>query len=131
MALFWKGAAGLFVVAVLVITVGRQEKDIALLLVMAACVMVVTAGLSLLEPVVDLLHRLEELGNLQSGVLSILLKITGIGLVTQTGGMILSDSGNTSLARGLQLLGTSVILYLSVPVFETLIDLIQHVLGEI
>ena len=59
------------------------------------------------------------------------LKITGIGLVTQTGGMILSDSGNTSLARGLQMLGTSVILYLSVPVFETLIDLIQHVFGEI
>ena len=131
MALFWKGAAGLFVVAVLVITVGRQEKDIALLLVMAACAMVVTAGLSLLEPVVDLLHRLEELGNLQSGVLSILLKITGIGLVTQTGGMILSDSGNTSLARGLQLLGTSVILYLSVPVFETLIELMQHILGAL
>lgn len=131
MALFWKGAAGLFIAAVLVITVGRQEKDIALLLAMAACVMVVTAGLSILEPVLSLLHRLEELGNLQSGVLNILLKITGIGLVTQTGGMILSDSGNTSLARGLQLLGTSVILYLSVPVLETLMDLIQHVLGEI
>ena len=131
MALFWKGAAGLFIAAVLVITVGRQEKDIALLLAMAACVMVVTAGLSILEPILSLLRRLEELGNLQSGVLNILLKITGIGLVTQTGGMILSDSGNTSLARGLQMLGTSVILYLSVPVFETLIDLIQHVLGEI
>ena len=131
MALFWKGAAGLFIAAVLVITVGRQEKDIALLLAMAACVMVVTAGLSILEPVLSLLHRLEELGNLQSGVLNTLLKITGIGLVTQTGGMILSDSGNTSLARGLQLLGTSVILYLSVPVLETLMDLIQHVLGEI
>ena len=131
MALFWKGTAGLFIAAVLVITVGRQEKDIALLLAMAACVMVVTAGLSILEPVLSLLSRLEELGNLQSGVLNILLKITGIGLVTQTGGMILSDSGNTSLARGLQMLGTSVILYLSVPVFETLIDLIQQVLGEI
>lgn len=131
MALFWKGAAGLFIAAVLVITVGRQEKDIALLLAMAACVMVVTAGLSLLEPVVDLLHRLEDLGNMQSGVLNILLKITGIGLVTQTGGMILSDSGNASLARGLQLLGTSVILYLSVPVFETLIELIQHILGAL
>ena len=66
-----------------------------------------------------------------SDSLSAALKITGIGLVTQTGGMILSDSGNASLARGLQLLGTSVILYLSVPVFETLIELMQHILGAL
>ena len=131
MDLFWKTAAGLFISAILILTLGRQEKDISMLLSMSACVMVVIAGLSFLEPILQFLQQLEKLGDLQSGVLNVLLKITGIGLVSEIGGMVLSDSGNTSLARGLQLLGTAVILYLSIPVFETLMELIQRVLEEI
>ena len=131
MDLFWKTAAGLFISAILILTLGRQEKDISMLLSMSACVMVVIAGLSFLEPILQFLQQLEKLGDLQSGVLNVLLKIAGIGLVSEIGGMVLSDSGNTSLARGLQLLGTAVILYLSVPVFETLMELIQRVLEEI
>lgn len=119
------------ITAVLVLTLGRQEKDISLLLGMAACVMTVIAGLSFLEPVLQLLWQLEEMGDLQTGVMNILLKITGIGLVTEIGGMVLSDSGNTSLSRGLQLMGTAVILYLSVPVFETLMELIRRILEEL
>lgn len=131
MELYWKTTAGLMITAVLVLTLGRQEKDISLLLGMAACVMAVIAGLSFLEPVLQLLWQLEEMGDLQTGVMNILLKITGIGLVTEIGGMVLSDSGNTSLSRGLQLMGTAVILYLSVPVFETLMELIRRILEEL
>ena len=131
MSLFWKAAGGLFITAVLVLTLARQQKDLSLLLGMGACAMAVTVGLTFLEPVLSLLRQLEELGNLQSGILTTLLKISGIGLVSEVGGMVLSDSGNASLAKGLQLLGTCVILYLSVPVFETLLELVQDVLGEL
>ena len=131
MALFWKAAAGLLIAGVLVLTVGRQEKDLSLLLGMGACIMAVTAGLSFLEPVLSFLRRLEELADLQTGVLPVLLKITGIGLVSEVGAVVLSDSGNASLARGLQLLGSCVILWLSLPVFEALLELVQRILGEL
>lgn len=129
MALFWKTTAGVLVAVVLVLAVGKQERDLALLLTMAACILAVTAGFSILEPVLDFLYRLEKLGDLQSGVLGILLKITGIGLVGEITEMICRDSGNASLARGMQLLVTAVILSQSLPILETVLELIQTILG--
>lgn len=131
MTVFWKAAAGILIAVVLVLAVGKQEKDLALMLTMAVCVMAVLVALSFLEPVISFLYRLEELGDLQSGVLAALLKIVGIGLVTEIAEMICQDSGNASLARGMQLLGSAVILFLSLPVLETFLDLIQQILGEL
>lgn len=129
MAAFWKAAAGILTAVILVLTLGKQEKDLALMLTMMVCAMAAMTAFSFLEPVVSFLYHLEELGDLQSGVLATLLKITGIGLVTELSGRICQDSGNTSLARGMELLGSAVILYLSLPILETLLDLIQKILG--
>lgn len=131
MVLFWKTAAGILIAVVLVLAVGKQEKDIALLLTMAVIIMAALAAFTYLEPVLDFLYRLEQLGDLQSGVLGTLLKITGISLVTELAGMICRDSGNSALAQGMQLLGSSVILSLSLPILETLLNLIQMIMGEL
>lgn len=131
MDMFWKTAAGVLIAAVLVLAVGKQEKDLALLLTMAVCTMTAIAAFYFLEPVISFLYRLEELGDLQTGILSTLLKIAGIGLVCEIAGTICQDSGNASLAKGIGFLGTAVILSLSVPVLQTLLDLIQDILGEL
>lgn len=131
MVLFWKTAAGILIAVVLVLAVGKQEKDIALLLTMAVTIMAALAAFTYLEPVLDFLYRLEQLGDLQSGVLGTLLKITGISLVTELAGMICRDSGNSALAQGMHLLGSSVILSLSLPILETLLNLIQMIMGEL
>ena len=131
MVLFWKTAAGILIAVVLVLAVGKQEKDIALLLTMAVTIMAALAAFTYLEPVLDFLYRLEQLGDLQSGVLGTLLKITGISLVTELAGMICRDSGNSALAQGMQLLGSSVILSLSLPILETLLNLIQMIMEEL
>lgn len=131
MALFWKAAAGILMAAVLVLAVGKQEKDLALLLSMAVCAMTAMTAFYFLEPVISFLFRLEEMGDLQSGVLGTLLKIVGIGLVSEIAEMICRDSGNTSLAKGISFLGAAVILSLSVPILETLVALVQSILGEL
>lgn len=116
---------------VLVLAVEKQEKDLALMLTMAVCAMAAATAFSFLEPVISFLYRLEALGDLQGGVLETLLKIVGIGLVTEITGMICQDSGNSSLARGMELLGCAVVLFLSLPILETLLDLIQRILEEL
>jgi hypothetical protein len=42
--------------------------------------------------------------------------------------MICSDAGNASLGKSVQLLGSSVVLYLALPVFRALIELVQGIL---
>ena len=131
MEMFWKASAGVLMAAVLIITVEKQEKDIGLVLTMTVSVMAALAGLTLLKPVLTFLYQLEELGDLQAGVLNILLKATGIGLVSELAAGICRDGGNTALAQAVKTLGVMTILSLSLPILETLIALIQTVLGEL
>ena len=79
----------------------------------------------------DFLRELEALGDLQGDVLGILLKAVGIGLVSEIAGMVCSDAGNGSLGKTLQMLGSAAILYLSLPVFSALLELVREILREI
>ena len=55
----------------------------------------------------------------------------GIGLICEITAVVCHDSGNDSLGKMLQIIGSAVILWLSLPVFRALIDLIQSILGEL
>lgn len=131
MELFLKAAAGTLLTLVLTLTVGKQEKDIALLLGIAVCCMLAVLALSSLRPVLDFLYRLEAVGNLQEYGLGTLLKMVGIGLISELVAGLCQDAGNGSLGKQVQFLGTAVILRLSLPLLETLLDLMERLLGEL
>ena len=50
---------------------------------------------------------------------------------TEIANLVCKDAGNESMGKSVQLLGTAVILYLSMPLFTALIDLLQKILGEL
>ncbi len=131
MELYWKTAAAVLLTVILVLAVGRQEKDMGTVLSMAVCAMAGTVVISYLEPVMDLLWKLEDMGGLGGGMLGILLKAVGIALVTQMARKICTDAGNGSLGAMLELLGSAVILYLSIPLFDSFLTLLREILGEI
>lgn len=131
MELFWKAAAGALIAAILGVALAKSEKDISVMLTMAVCCMVTAVTLSYLEPVLDFLRQLEALGDLQGDLLGILLKAVGVGLVAEIAGSVCADAGNASLGKTLQILGGAAVLWLSIPVFQALLDLIQEILGEV
>ena len=131
MDIFWKITTLVLITVVLCTAVDKQERDIALLVSMITCCIAAMSAISLLEPVFEFLRELDGLAQLQEGFLGILLKVSGIGLITEIAGMICSDSGNGSLGKTLYLLGSATILYLSVPIFQALLTMIQEILGQI
>lgn len=128
---FWQAAAGGMVAVILWLMLSRQGKDFALLLSLLACSLILTAMGLYLEPVLDLVQRLEHLGNLQPEWISVMLKAVGIGLVVELSSLICADAGNASVGKAIQFLGTSVILWLSVPLINGLLELIMQVLGDV
>ena len=131
MELFWKAAAGALLTAVLGLALGKWDRDMGMLLSMAVSCMISMIVISYLEPVMDFLHQLEVMGDLRGDMLGILLKALGIGLVAEVAGVVCTDAGNSSLAKTLQMLGGAVILWLSIPILNALLDLIQQILGEV
>lgn len=128
---FWQGAAAVLLAVVLVLALGKQGKEAGLLLTLAVCCMLGVLALSYLEPVVALVHRLQDMTGLDSEMLQILLKAVGIGIIGEIVGLICTDAGNAALGKALQLLSAAVILWLSIPLINALLELLQEMLGEV
>ena len=126
MELYFKGAAGILLAAVLGLALQKQEKDLSAALTAAVIAMAAVLMLRLLEPVLELLRQLEQVGNLRSDALELLLKAAGIGLTAEVAGLVCADAGNAALAKMLRLLGTAAILCLSVPMFTALLECITE-----
>lgn len=128
MGLFWKAAAGILIAAVMGLAVG---KDISLLLSVAVCTMGAVIALEYLEPVIDLMRRLEALANVHGEMLGILLKAAGIALVCELAVQVCTDTGSASFGKVLRFLGSSVILWMSIPLFHAVLDVLQQIMGNL
>lgn len=116
---------------ILILALKSYCKEIAAVLSIAACCMTAIVALSYLQSVLEFLRHLERLTSLNNDMVETLLKITGIGIITEITCLVCKDAGNESMGKSMQLLGTGVILYLSIPMFYSLIELLQTILGEL
>ena len=124
MTLFLQVSGGVLLSVILVLTLKGQKKEFGTILAVSICCICATAAMHYLQPVLTFLGSLEDIGGLDREMVSTLLKVTGIGIICK-------DAGNESMGKALQLLGSAVILYLSLPVFNALIGLLQRILGEL
>lgn len=131
MGSFFQAAGAVLIAVILTLLISSRDKSCASVLSMAVCAMVLMLGLTYLEPVVAFLRELEELGDLQSDLVRILLKVCGIGILTEITALLCGDSGNASLGQSIKILSSAVVLWISLPVFQALLDLIQDILGGI
>lgn len=125
---FFQAAGAVVILVILCLLVSSRDKSFASLLVMGGCAMVLMLGISYLSPVVSFLQDLQSLGNLQPELVKILMKVTGIGILTEITVLLCADSGNSSLGQSLRILSTGVILWLSLPIFQAMLDLVQSIL---
>ena len=131
MEAYWKAAAIVILTIILGITLEKSQKDIAVALIITACCAVIMVALRYISEVINFLWELTEATGNPNSFLNTLLKITGVALMTEFTGFISSDAGNSSLAKAMQFLGTSVILYLSIPIFEAFFSMIQEILRNL
>ena len=126
---YWKACAIMILTVVLGAALGKTEKDLSVVLTLAACCIILMVALKYLS---DIMVFLWELG---SGIgdrnpfTGILLKIAGVALVTEVSSLFSSDAGNSSLGKAMQILGNSVILFLSLPILEAFLTVIQEIMG--
>jgi len=126
-----KAIAGVLIAVILGISLGKQGKDLAMLLTVLVCSMIVTSAITYLQPVVDFIDRLQAIGQLDSEMIQVLLKALGIGLLSEISCLICSDAGNASLGKAIQILTACVILWMSIPLLNKLLELIDTILGAI
>ena len=131
MGTYFQIIAGALIAVVLGLTVGKLGKELSILLGIAVCCMVLIAAVNYLNPVMELISTLQSVGNLDSQWVAIMLKAAGIGLISELASLICADSGNAALGKAIHILACAAVLWLSIPLMNALISLIQKLLGEV
>lgn len=131
MSIFWKTAAGILTAIILWINLNKSNKDVSVLLSLAVSSMAITACATFLQPVVSFIKKLQDVGKLDGDLVSVIMKAVGIGIVTEIAVLICKDAGNESLGKTLQFISAAVILWVSIPVFEKLLALLDRILGAV
>ena len=128
MDIFIKATAGALVALILYLILMKTGKEFSLLLIIAGVSMIAGITLVFLQPIVAFIEKLIAIGHFDSDMLEIVLKAVGIGLLAEITGLICADAGSASLGKILQIMASAVILWLSIPLFTSLIDLVEEIL---
>lgn len=130
MDIYLKAVCGVLVCTIICLILAKQSKDFSILLILCACALVITAAVSYLKPVFELVDRLAMLGQVNTQMLTILLKAVGIAILSEITCLVCTDAGTGSMGKALQILASAVILWLAIPLFNQLIDLVETILSN-
>lgn len=131
MSVFWKTAAGILTAIILWINLNQSNKDTSVLMTLAVCAMAMMAAASFLQPVLSFVDKIQDIGKLDEGLVSTVLKVVGVGIITEIAALICKDAGNESMGKALQFVSAGVVLWISIPVFEKLLALLDKILGGV
>ncbi len=131
MDVFLKATACILMALILWICLNKSGKDFSVLLTLCVCVAVAAASLYFLKPVITFIREIADTGQLDDGLLSVMLKVVGIGLIAEISMLVCKDAGNESMGKILQIMSSGIILWLSIPVFEKLLSLLDKILGKV
>lgn len=129
--IFLRCAAAAIISVVLILTLRGKNSEIALTVSLACCCLIAVCAVNILAPVMDFIDTLCSKGELDRQMLSILLKIVGIGFLGELSATVCADSGNSAIGKMLQILASAVVLYLALPLFSALLELVERILGSI
>lgn len=117
---------GIAVIGVIVVTLLRSAKpEFAVFATIATGVVMVITMLSALRDVIIAFDSIVEKSGIDDKVFSAVLKIIGIGYLTEYSSSLANDAGCPSIAQKLQFGGKIVIFLMSISIVTSLIDVVS------
>lgn len=117
---------GIAVIGVIVVTLLRSAKpEFAVFATIATGVVMVITMLSALRDVIIAFDSIVQKSGIDDKVFSAVLKIIGIGYLTEYSSSLANDAGCPSIAQKLQFGGKIVIFLMSISIVKSLIDVVS------
>lgn len=120
---------GIGLISLIVIIILKQYRpEFALYVSILAGIFILVLSISQISGVINLLKSLAVKANINSEFLGIILKITGIAILTEFAVSICQDSGESSIASKIDIGGKVMIITISIPIISSLLETILKVL---
>jgi len=120
---------GVGLIALIIIIIIKQYKpEFTIYISLIAGTIIIFMVFDKVSAIVNMLTTLSKKSGINGEYLSILLKITGIAILTEFAVSICKDSGETAIASKVDFGGKIIIISMSVPIISALLELIIDIL---
>lgn len=114
-----------FVTAVAAIVLKSSKPELSFAVTVTGVVIILIFVADMLQNTVNIISSIAGMTGIENGLIKILLKIVGIGYLTEFSAGLLNDFGSNAIADKVTLAGKLTILILSLPVIESVLGLIR------
>ena len=114
--------------AIIIIIIKQYKPEFAIYVSLIAGTIILFMVIDKLNGVINIIQALANKTGVGSSFLGILLKITGISILTEFSVSICKDSGETAIASKIDLGGKIIIISISIPIITALLELIITIL---
>lgn len=120
---------GVGLIAIVIITILKQYKpEFSVYISLLTGVIILSLVLGKVQGIIEIIKNLSEKTALNNEFLILLLKVTGIAILTEYIVSVCNDSGENAIANKIDLGGKIIIMSLSIPIISGLLDTIIKIL---
>ena len=120
---------GIGLIALVIIIILKQYRpEFAIYVSIIVGVLILALAMRKITGVINLLKSISEKTYINKQFLGILLKITGIAIITEFAVSICSDAGEKAIASKIEMGSKVIIIAMSIPIISSLLELIVEIL---
>ncbi len=117
-----------FIAVIIIIILKQYKPEFAVYVSIATGVIILLMLVGQISGILDLLRDISSKTSINSGFLKILIKITGIAILTEFAVSICKDSGESAIASKVDIGGKVIIVALSMPIVQSLLETVIRIL---
>lgn len=120
---------GIGLVALVIVIILKQYRpEYTIYVSIIAGVLILTLTMSKISGIINLLKSISDKTYINKQFLEILLKITGIAIITEFAVSICTDAGEKAIASKIEIGSKVIIIAMSIPIISSLLELIVEIL---
>lgn len=120
---------GVGLISLIIVVILKQYKpDFAIYISILAGILILMFVMDKLGNVVTMLANIQSKVSTNNQFLVILLKVTGIAFLTEYASSICKDAGESAIATKIDLGGKILIISISIPIIQSLLELIVKIM---
>ena len=120
---------GVGLIALIIIIIVKQYRpEFTMYVSVAAGIIILLLVMDKLSSIIDLLTNLANKTSVNNEFIFLLIKITGIAILTEFASSVCKESGETAIASKVDMGGKIIIIAMSIPIIASLLETILKVL---
>lgn len=127
MEIFKVVAIGL-VGTILAIILKQYKSEYSIYISIITGIIIIMYMITDISNIVKLINSLINKSSINTAFISLLLKITGIAILVEFASSICMDSGESSIAKKIDIAGKVVVISMSIPIISTLLETVLKIL---